>query len=154
MSSAMNGGSGGGDDGWIERMKEISSVEGGSLTNVVPKALLLPVIAFFSSMADAIGSAFAVPIQTFRGFADGLGVLITGLLEPPGEILAAAGAESARSLTGGVWAQFGPFTYVIGTGVVLGAAYAVARYRAEDETSNFMPALPFDVPVFGTEEDE
>jgi hypothetical protein len=139
---------------WITKLKNIGSVEGGGLKNTIPKAMLLPIIAFFTSMADAIGSLFGVPIATFDGFAEGVQVLISGFLEAPGQILIAGGQESARSLTQGVWAQFGPLTYIIAVGVVGGAAYLAAQAREEEATGNFVPGIPFDVPYLGTEEEE
>ena len=139
---------------WIQKLKEISAVEGSGLKNTIPKAMLLPIVAFFASSADAIGSFFAVPIATFEGFAEGVDVLIGGFLEAPGRILIQGGQESARALTQGVWAQFGPFTFIIAVGVVGGAAYVAAQARHEEATGNLFPSIPFDVPFLGTEEEE
>jgi hypothetical protein len=82
-------------------------------------------------------------------------VLIEGFVESPGDILIAGAEESSRSLAEGVWAQFGPFTFLIAVGVVIGAAMLVARSREEEETSNFIPGLPggLDVPIIGTDEE-
>ncbi|MBV0925020.1 hypothetical protein KTS45_12515 [Halomicroarcula limicola] len=141
------------DNKWINKLNDIASTEGSSLTNVVPKAMLLPVIAFFTSAANAIGAAFNVPIATFDGFSAGVGELTSGLLEGPGQILSAGATESAQSLSQGVWAQFGPLTFPIAVGVVVLAAIVVARARENPATGNFLPGVPFDVPFIGTEEE-
>ncbi|MEA5387240.1 hypothetical protein VB779_09370 [Haloarculaceae archaeon H-GB11] len=142
------------EDKWIGKLENIADTDSDGLTNVVPKAMLLPVMAFMASLADAIGAAFGVPIATFEGFSDAVDVLIEGFVAAPGGILKAGADQSASSLTSGVWAQFGPFTFVIAAGVVVLAALVVARVRDEPETGNFLVGLPFDVPLFGTEEDD
>ncbi|WP_231183506.1 hypothetical protein [Haladaptatus sp. DYF46] len=139
---------------WIQKLNNIADVDGGTLENVVPKALLLPVIAVFYSIADLVGAFVDVPIAIFDSFAEGAGILIGGFLEPPGKILSAGGQQSAYTLQNGVWAQFGPFTYIIAVGVVVGGAFVVARYTAEEETGNLVPGIPFDVPIIGNNEDD
>jgi hypothetical protein len=139
---------------WIDKLQNIASVDSGSLEDVVPKALLLPVIAAFTSMADAIGAFFGVPISIFESIGESLDILIDGLFSQPGRILAAGGAETASSLQQGVWAQFGPLTYPIAVGVIVLSAYIVASYTAEEETGNLIPGLPMDVPLIGNNEDD
>ncbi|MCO8254543.1 hypothetical protein NKF26_12090 [Haladaptatus sp. AB618] len=139
---------------WIKKLNNIAAVDGGTLENVVPKALLLPVIALFYSIADVIGAFADVPIAIFQGFSESAKLLISGFLQSPGKILTAGAQQSAYTLQNGVWAQFGPLTYVLAVAVVVGSALIVARYTAEEETGNLIPGIPFDVPIIGNDEDD
>lgn len=142
-----------GQDSYIERLRSVSSINDGSVANVVPKAMLIPVVAFFTSLANAIGAAFGVPIATFDGLAKGAQELIRGLFGV-GSILDAGATASAQSFTSGPWAQFGPFSFVIAVGVVGLAALVLARARENPSTGNVVAYLPFDVPFIGTDEEE
>lgn len=138
---------------WTSRLKEIASVQNGSWTNVVPKSAILPVIALFASLADLIGAAIGVPISVLGAFGEGLSMVVMALTGGSGRILDAGATESAQSLTSGVWAQFGPFTFVIAIVVVTAGAYVFARARSEEETGDFFWFLP-DLPgPLGAEEE-
>lgn len=139
---------------WIAKLRSIASVESNSLEDVVPKAFLLPVIALFASLAEAIGAFFGVPIAVFDAISQSVDALISGFFGGPARILDAGALESARSLTSGVWAQFGPFTFVIAVAVVLAAAFMIARFTAEEETGNLIPGIPADFPLIGNNEDD
>jgi hypothetical protein len=138
---------------WTERLQEIASVSEGSWTNIVPKTVLLPVIALFASLADAIGALFGIPINVADALGESIGGLVDATIGGSGDIISAGAQESIDSIGSGVWAQFGPFTFIVAIGVVIAAAYIVSVARAEEETSNFWFFLPFDVPILGTEED-
>lgn len=143
----------GNDDGgvgkWTERLNQIAKVDDGNWTNILPKTLLLPLIAFFTSVADAIGAFFGIPINVADALGEGVGDLIDATLGGGAQIIDLSAIESAESLTEGVWAQFGPFTFVIGIGVVILAAYVIARVRSQEATSNVWFFLPFDLPDWG-----
>jgi len=141
------------DNKWLNKLNEIASTDSNSLEDVVPKALLLPVIAFATSLADTIGAAFGIPIATFDGISESLKTLIDGIFAGPGRILDSGAEESAQALSEGVWAQFGPFTFIIAVAVVVGAALLLARAREQPATGNVIALLPFDVPFLGADEE-
>jgi hypothetical protein len=139
---------------WTSRLREIASVEGGSWTNVVPKSALLPIIALFTSVANLIGAAIGVPINVLDAVAEAAANIVEAIFGGSALIIDTGAIVSANSLQDGVWAQFGPLTFVIGLGVVGIAAYVFAEWRSQEETSDWLFFLP-DLPVFGAaEEDE
>jgi len=138
---------------WASRLQQIASIKGGSLTNVVPKAALLPIIAALASLADLIGAIIGIPINIASAFGEGLASVATALTGGSGQILQAGATESAESLTSGVWAQFGPFTFPLAVGIIALTAYIFARARSEEETGDFFWFLP-DLPgPLGAEEE-
>jgi hypothetical protein len=139
---------------WTSRLQEIASVNEGSWTNVVPKTLLLPFIAFLTSVADAIGAILGIPINIADATAEAGGDLVDAVFGGSAQIIDTGAIVSANSLQEGVWAQFGPLTFTIGIGAVVAAAYIWARSRGEEETSNWFVFLP-DLPgPFGAEEED
>ncbi|WP_338740377.1 hypothetical protein [Haloplanus salilacus] len=140
---------------WSSRLEKIANIEGGSLTNVVPKAALLPIIAALASLADLVGAVLGIPINIASAFGEGLASVATALTGGSGQILQAGATESAESLTSGVWAQFGPFTFPLAVGIIAVTAYIFAQGRSQEETGNFfwfIPDLPG--PLGAEEEDE
>lgn len=146
--------SGPGAGKWTERLREIASIEGGSLTNVVPKAAILPVIALLSSLAELIGAILGIPINIAGAFGEGLASVATALTGGSGRILSAGATQSAESLGSGVWAQFGPLTFPLAVLVITATAYIFAQGRSQEETGNFFWFVP-DLPgPFGAEEED
>lgn len=138
---------------WTTRLQNIANVTEGSWTNIVPKSLLLPVVAFFASTADAIGALFGIPINVADATAEAAGDLVSAVFGGSALVIDTGAIVSANSLQEGVWAQFGPFTFPIAVGVVVAAAWVYARSRSEPETSDWFPWLP-DLPsFFGAEEE-
>lgn len=139
---------------YIEMLRNVSSVSSTRLEDVVPKALLIPVVVFFTKLGEAIAAFLGVPISITSALAEQGGNLVDSLLGGPARILDAGAMESARSLTSGVWAQFGPFTFIIAVIVLVGAAFVVSRWTNDRDTGNVVPLIPFDLPVIGNDEEE
>jgi len=144
---------------WTGRLQDIANVSDGNWTNILPKTLLLPVIAFFASLADAIGAFFDIPINTGLALGEGIGDLIDSFLGGGANIIQSGAAESAASLGSGIWAQFGPLTYAVAIGSVVLGALIIARARSEESTSNIFPGAggidaPEWLPFVGAEEGE
>jgi len=143
----------GGVGKWTGRLQDIADVSEGSWTNVVPKSALLPVIALLTSLADLIGAAIGVPINVLDATAEAAGGLVDAIFGGSALIIDTGAIVSADSLGSGVWAQFGPFTFIVGLGVVGIAAYVFAEWRSQEETSDWLFFLP-DIPFFGAEEED
>lgn len=145
-----------GSDGAISRLRSIASIRGTSLENVVAKALLLPIVAFLAGIADIATALTGIPVAIGDALGVNLADLVDSTIGGGAQVIGAGAAESAQSLTQGVWSQFGPFTLVIAVVVVGGTAYVAARVRSVDETGNFgiVGFLPTDIPIFGQDEDE
>jgi len=139
---------------YIEMLRNVSSVPSTSLEDVVPKALLIPVVVFFTKLGEAIAAFLGVPISITSSLAEQGGNLVDALIGGPSRILDSGAAESARSLTTGVWAQFGPFTFVVAVLVLVGAAFVVSAWTSDESTGNLIPLIPFDIPVIGNDEED
>jgi len=137
----------------LQGLKNAASINRGNLKNVVGVLFLLPIYAALTSIADIIDAIAGFPIAIMDAMSTGIGALINSLLENPAAILDASAAETIRSLTSGVWAQFGPLTWPLGTGVILLSGYLVSMYLEEDETSDIVPYSFTDIPFVGTEEE-
>lgn len=142
---------------WTKRLESIANVSNGNWTNILPKTLLLPVIAFFASLADAIGAFFGIPINTGQALAEGAEALIGSFLGGGANIIQSGAAESAASLGSGIWAQFGPLSFAVSIGSVVLGALIIARARSEESTSNIFPGVggidaPEWLPFVGAEE--
>lgn len=139
------------DDGgtdYIERLNDLASVDTDSLSQSVTKLVLLPIVAFFGSMATAIEAGADVVILPLRALAEGAAGVLDGLLGGGGDIID-AGAQASAAGTD----VFGILAYPIGIAIVLGGAYLLAAYLSEEETSDLLPFTFTDIPGLGTEED-
>jgi|GEM_PF-6150666 len=144
------------DDGvgkWTSQLEAIADVQDGSWTNVLPKSALLPFIALGASLADLVGAAIGVPINVLDATAEAAGNLVEAVFGGSALIIDTGAIVSADSLGSGVWAQFGPFTFIIALGVVGLAAYLFAEWRSQEETSDWFFFLP-DLPFFGADEED
>lgn len=139
---------------YIEMLRNVSSVSSSSLENVVPKALLIPIVVFFTKLGETIAAFLGVPISITSALGEQGGNLVASLIGGPARILDAGAAESAESLTGGVWAQFGPFAFVVAVAVLVGAAFLVSYWTNDEDTGNVIPLIPFDLPLIGNDEEE
>ncbi|MFC7026365.1 hypothetical protein ACFQJ5_16660 [Halomicroarcula sp. GCM10025324] len=142
---------------WTGRLQSIANVSNGDWTNILPKTLLLPVIAFFASLADAIGAFFDIPINTGLALGEGIGDLIDAFLGGGANIIQSGATESSTSLASGIWAQFGPFSFAVAIGSVVIGALIISRARQEESTSNIFPGAggidaPEWLPFVGEEE--
>lgn len=144
-----------GDDS-VSRLRNIASIRGTSLENVVPKALLLPVIALFAGIGDIIDALTGIPVVVGNALGVNIADLVGATIGGGATVIDTGATVSARSLAEGVWAQFGPFSIVIAVVAVGGAAYVAASIRSIDQTGNFgvVGFLPGDIPFFGQDEDE
>lgn len=138
----------------IDGIRELASTDRGGLKNIIALMFLLPLYEFFRSSADAVEAIFNVPISILSALADSFGGLIGALFGGSANIIDAGAMESTRALTTGIWAQFGPFTFVVAVGVVLLTSYMIMLYAKEEETGDL--GIPFnttDIPLIGSDED-
>jgi hypothetical protein len=138
----------------IDGIRELASTDRGGLKNILALMFLLPIYEFFRSSADAVQAIFNVPISMLTALADAFGGLIQAIFGGSANIINAGAMESTRSLTQGIWAQFGPFTFTVAVAVVLLTAYMVTMYAKEEETGDLpIPYSTTDIPLIGSDED-
>lgn len=92
-----------------------------------------------------------VVIQPVTAFAGALADLAVAIFGSPARIIIAGADATAASLTGIF--NVGPLTFALGIGSVLLGLFLIGRYRDEEETGNFLPGLPFDLPFIGESEE-
>jgi hypothetical protein len=71
----------------------------------------------------------------------------------PLEFLIASGDQASSAITSSPWTALGPFLLPFGLIIVLLTAWILSRFLREDETSNLIPFLSFDLPFLGREEE-
>jgi hypothetical protein len=139
------------DDGgtdYISRLNDLASVDTDNLSQSVTKLVLLPIVAFFGSMAAAVEAGADVVILPLRALAEGAAGVLDGLLGGGGDIIE-AGAQATAAGTD----VFGILAYPIGIAIVLAGAYLLAAYLSEEETSDLLPFTTTDIPFLGSEEE-
>lgn len=137
----------------INKLRQLAATDTSGFRNVLALMFFLPLYEFFSSSADAIAAIFSVPIRMLESFSTGIASLTATLLGAPEIVLEAGATESARSLTTGIWAQFGPFSLTVAVGVMLSTGYLISWYLEQEQTGNLVPWSFSDVPLIGSDED-
>lgn len=109
-------------------------------------------LAFFTALATGILTVGDFVIEPLAAFADaGVQIVETLFGDVLTGIVGAGARESAESLTGDF--SLGPFTIVLAVGVLLLTWWLISQYLQEDETSNIIPGVGYDIPFVGTEEE-
>lgn len=138
----------------IDGIRKLANTDRKGLKGIVALMFLLPFYAGFNALADLIEAIANVPISMLSALADSFGGLIEAMFGGSANIIDAGAMESARALTTGIWAQFGPLTFPIAVGVVLLTSYMIMLYAKEEETGDL--GIPFnttDIPGIGSDED-
>lgn len=105
-------------------------------------------LAAIESGIETLQAFFQIPIQLFNSFAEAVGALVASFVLEPLGIIQAGAQISAAELR-----QFGILAFIAGLVLVLLGYWIINTYLNEEETSNFLPGLPFDVPFVGVEEE-
>lgn len=93
--------------------------EGSSPAEAAETGISAIIFQFFAGISVVLAAAFDGIADLFDTLAAVRDTLIT-IITSPTPILTATAEFSAFSLTQGDWAFFGPFTWVVGVGVVAG----------------------------------
>lgn len=139
---------GGGTD-YIERLRGLASISTDSLSQSVTKLVLVPIAAFFFSLAAAIEAGANVIILPLQSFAAGVANFLDGLLGGAGDIVGSGAASSAAGTD-----VFGILAFPVGIAVTLAGAYIFAAYLSEEDTADLLPFTNTDLPVLGNEDGE
>jgi len=108
--------------------------------------------AVFTAISTGILTVGDVIVQPLSAFADvGAKIVETLFGETILGIISSGAQETQRALEGAF--SLGPFTIVLAVGVLLVTWLLIRWYLNEDETSNIIPGVGYDIPVVGTEEE-
>jgi hypothetical protein len=147
--------SGGAGGGRIRRLFA-RAADAGSLGAVIFRgigAILFAIGTAIASGVLTVADVFIIPLNALAGAA---GDLVTSLFGGAASIINLGAIATALSIGPGGRFNLGPFTFLLGIGAVLLGFFALGQFLAEDETGNFVPGIPFDVPTpfFGGPEEE
>jgi len=128
-----------------------------SLAEVIFRGLGAVILSVGTAVASGIltiADVIIVPVQTLTG---AVGQLIDAIFGGAAQIIDFGAIATAISIGPGGRFNLGPLSFALGVGAVLLALYAVTAYVSEEDTGNFVPGIPFDIPTpgfGGPEEDE
>ena len=127
---------------------------GSSLRDVIKNGIGGVLLAISASIISGILSVADVFIKPTQALASALGEVVRAFLIEPLQIIIQGAQTSAESISPGAAFDMGPLTLLVGVLSVLAAYYVLSAYLQEDETSNVIPAAPFDIslPFFREEE--
>lgn len=131
----------------ISRLRKLAAIPKKGLSAVLGRAVILPIVTLFASLAGLVVSALNVPITTLDALARGIGSLVSVTFGVPTNLLQTGGRISAQNL-----AIFGFAAVLVAMALILGIFWMISAYRDEEETGNVFPGLPFDIPGFSQEE--
>jgi hypothetical protein len=152
----------------MERLRNLSSEaeDGGSGQRagaIVLLAFLLPIVEFFGSLAELIGTLFDIPITLITSTIDGFGALILSVVGGAARLISAGAESAARSLLIGIWSTLGPLNYAVAISAALLGFIILFRYLRETETGDSpftlgtgidFGAIPIIGDLFGVEEED
>ncbi|PSQ06650.1 hypothetical protein BRC92_00325 [Halobacteriales archaeon QS_4_69_31] len=117
-------------------------------------AVLLAVGTAIASGVLTIADLILIPAQALANAA-GLNIEVT--FQGLARLINVGSITSAVSIAPGSRFDLGPLTLPLAMGIALLTLYIVIAYLSEEETGNFAPSLPFDIPTpgfIGPEEDD
>lgn len=130
---------------WIERLNGLSQVN--SLDSALTRLLFLPIAAFFFQAAEAVEAISNVLIAPLESFALNLARIVSSFLGGSADIINAGADASAGDVS-----VFGIGAFPIGLVIVFVAAFVVANYLQQNETSDLIPLSFTDIPFLGVRE--
>lgn len=136
----------GGTD-WISRLNDVSSIE--SLDSALTRLLFLPIAAFFVQLANGVEAISQIIISPALELGAGVASIANALLGGSAEVISAGAATSASDVS-----VFGIGAFPIGIGIAFLAAFLIANFLQQGETSNLIPFTFTDIPLLGVEEEE
>jgi len=131
---------------WIS---EVEDIRGSELSDTIEKLLLLPILAFFLQLANALEAIFNVFIVPISALLDGIGQFIGSLFGGISQVIGAGAAGTAQNVQ-----QWFVFSLPVAVGVVLLIAMMFAWYTDQDFTSDLIPFSSTDVPFVGNDEED
>jgi len=141
------------DQDWIERLNELEDTVGGegdsSLVNVVERVLLLPLIAFFLQLANALEAILDVFIVPTNELIDGSTQFLTATFDGVENIIQSGAEASAGGVEG-----FGLVGFPLAQAVVLLGGAVIALFLLLGPTGDTAPFTFTDIPFVGTEEED
>lgn len=119
--------------------------DGGDVATVITGMITGLGTSVFIGIGDIVNAVVGFITSPFKGGADAIEKLISGILGSPGEILDTTAQTTGTAIS----EQFGWMAYPVGVAVVLGSLYLVVQYLEQRETGDTFVGLPFDTPDFG-----
>lgn len=134
------------DEGWITRVENIRG--DGGLAGTIEKVLLLPVVAFFLQLANALEAILNVVIVPTQALAAGIGDFLGSLFGGVAQVLSAGAAGSAQNVQ-----EWFVLSFPVAMGVVIAVAMIMAWYTDQNYTSDLIPFTSTDIPLIGNDEE-
>lgn len=128
-----------------------------SLAGIIFQGIGAVFLAIGTAIASGILTVADVVIIPLTALTNAAGDLVNAIFGGSAQIIQFGALASAISIGPNGLFNLGPFSFVLGVGVVLLALYVVTAYLSEDATGNFVPGIPFDIPTpgfLGPEEEE
>jgi hypothetical protein len=119
------------------------------ISGAIIAMFLAPIRAFFEGSAGVLAAILNVPVAVTEGFIGSVQAIAEAFLEAPLSVIVAGADTSSRAV-----GDFYVLALPVGVALALASYYMVQVYLKEEETSDFLPGLPFDVPFIGKEEDD
>ncbi|MBO4248378.1 hypothetical protein IL252_11190 [Halomicrobium sp. IBSBa] len=128
-----------------------------SLAGVVFQGIGAVLLAGGTALSSGVLTIADVIIVPVGSLTSEVGDLIGATFGGAATIINAGALGTAVSIGPDGMFNLGPLSFALGVGSVLLAVYAISAYLSEEDTGNFFPGLPFDIPTpgfGGPEEDD
>lgn len=132
----------------------LREAEGKTLGETLQNGIAGILLGIAASIISGILTVADLVIIPANALANALPNVVDAFIVEPLRIIEQGAQTSAISLMPGSTFAVGPFTLAFGIIAVLAAYWILSKYLQEDETSNVIPAAPFDIslPWFSEEE--
>ena len=141
--------SSGSSDSGTNWISEVEDIRGSNLSSTIEKLLLLPVLALFLQLANALEAIFNVFIVPISALIDGIAQFIGSLFGGISQVIGAGAAGTAQNVQ-----QWFVLSLPVAVGVILLIAMMVAWYTDQDYTSDLIQFTSTDVPFVGNDEED
>jgi len=141
--------SSGSSDSGTNWISEVEDIRGSNLSSTIEKLLLLPILAFFLQLANALEAIFNVFIVPISALIDGIAQFIGSLFGGISQVIGAGAAGTAQNVQ-----QWFVLSLPVAVGVVILVAMIFAWYTDQDYTSDLIPFTSTDVPFVGNDEED
>jgi hypothetical protein len=121
----------------------------GSLGAVIFNGLGAILLAIGTGIASGILTIADVVIIPLSALANAAGQLVAAIFGGAAGIIQIGAQTTGVSISPEGMFNVGPFTFALGVGAVLLALYVVVAFLSEEDTGNFVPGIPFDIPTPG-----
>jgi hypothetical protein len=135
--------------GWIDRLKGLSNIGDQTLGSSFTKLLLLPIAAFFISLADLVEAGFSILVNPLSALGINVGELIDNLVGGSAQLLG-----TGVQVSGGDLNIFGIAAFPLSFAIVAVVLFMLGWVLSQEDTSNLLPFTRADLPILGAEEDD